>query len=57
MIALIKKLDLNFEIVVAILVGLISFLTGNLSIALISGLVVEQSYGYIKRQKNLQAEN
>lgn len=57
MIALIKKLDLSFGIVVAILVGLISFFTRNLSIALISGLVVEQSYGYIIRRKNLQVEN
>jgi SulP family sulfate permease len=57
MIALIKKLDLNFEIVVAILVGLISFITKNISIALICGLVVEQSYIYIKRRKNLQVEN
>ncbi len=52
MILLIKKLAVNIEIIVALIVGIISFLTRNLSIALITGLIIEQGYRYFQFRKN-----
>ena len=46
MITLLKKLVLRFEIIVALTVGVISFATRNLTIALAVGLILEHSYKY-----------
>ncbi|NOG45544.1 MAG: hypothetical protein HND50_09945 [Calditrichaeota bacterium] len=51
MILLIKKLQINIEIIVALLVGLISFTTRNISIALVIGLLIERGYNYFQQQK------
>jgi SulP family sulfate permease len=51
MILLLKKSTTPAQLVIAILVGLISFLTRNLTIALIVGLIAEKSYIYYKKQK------
>lgn len=56
MILLVKKLPFNIEIVVALIVGLFSFMTRNLSIALITGLIVEQGYKYVQRRKKATIE-
>ena len=46
MITVIKKLALRIEIIVGLAVGIISFATRNLTIALIVGLILEHSYKY-----------
>jgi len=51
MILLIKKLQLNIEIIVALIVGIISFITRNISIALIIGLILERGYNYFQQRK------
>ena len=48
---LIQQLDRKFELSVAILVGIISFATKNLSIALITGLLVEYGYGVYQKKR------
>ncbi len=51
MITVIKKLALRFDVIVAITVGIISFATRNLTIALVAGLILEHSYKfYMNRQ-------
>jgi SulP family sulfate permease len=51
MITVVKKLALRFDIMVAFTVGIISFATRNLTIALVVGLILEHSYQfYLKRQ-------
>ncbi len=52
MVTVIKTLVLPFEIVVALVVSSISFTTRNLTIALLTGLILEKSYNYfLYRQK------
>ncbi len=52
MVTVIKTLVLPFEIVVALVVSSISFTTRNLTIALLTGLILEKSYNYfLHRQK------
>ena len=51
MITVIKKPVLRFEFIVALVVGSISFATRNLTVALVTGLVLERSYQcYMNRQ-------
>lgn len=57
MIMLVKKLGFHIEIVVAFVVGLISFFTRNISVALVAGLALEQSYNYLRKRKKIQLEN
>ncbi len=51
MITLVKKLAFRFEIIIVLTVGIISYATRNLTIAVVAGLVLEHSYKfYLKRQ-------
>lgn len=54
---LVKKLGLSPQLTVAVLVGLISFITRNLTIALIAGLVAEQMIKFINSKKLVNEEN
>ncbi len=56
MIMLVKKLPINIEIIVALIVGIISFASRNLSVALIIGLIVEHGYKFYQTRKNAQLE-
>lgn len=54
MISLVKKLVFRFEIMVALTVGVISYSTRNLSIALLAGLILEHGYKfYLIRQTKI----
>jgi len=47
---LIQKLKIKFEWVIAIIVGIISFATRNLTIALIVGFLIERLYAYYQKR-------
>lgn len=51
MIFLLKKIGTPAQFVVAVIVGIISFATRNISVALIAGLIIERSYLYYKKHK------
>ena len=53
MISLVLKLDTSREIGVALLVGGVSFFTGNLTIAILLGFAVEQGVLWIVRRKKI----
>jgi len=50
MMMLIQKLKIKFEWVIAIIVGIISFATRNLTIALIVGFLIERLYAYYQKR-------
>jgi len=56
MMLLTNKLSTRVEIGIAILVGLISFATRNLSIALIAGFIVERAYAYFQQKVETSPE-
>lgn len=48
----VKKLHLKIEIISALAVGIISFVTNNISIALFAGLSIEHGYKYFAKRSN-----
>lgn len=57
MILMLRKTGFPIQFIVALIVGIISFATKNLTIALVVGLIFERSYVYLKKRKNLKADN
>lgn len=53
MMLLIKELKVKFEWIIAIVVGIISFTTKNLTIALIVGFLIERLYIFYKRKNDV----
>ena len=56
MILLMRKSTGKIQFIVAALVGIISFASRNLTVALLAGLIVEKSYIYYKKNKNVETE-
>jgi hypothetical protein len=56
MMILVQKLNRIDELITAVVVGAISFATRNLSIALIFGLLVEQSFIILQRKQKAREE-
>jgi sulfate permease, SulP family len=56
MILLLRKSTTYMQLIIAVMVGLVSFATRNLSIALLLGIVVERSYIHFKKYKNKQLD-
>ena len=54
MILLLKKSGSRNQLIIAILVGIISFVSRNLTIALLFGLVLEKGYIHFKKRRNEQ---
>ncbi len=50
LIVLVKKLETTTEIIIAVIVGLISFITRNITIALITGILVEHGLTYARKR-------
>ena len=57
MMMLIQKLKIKFEWIIAIVVGIISFATRNLTIALIVGFIIERLYAYFKKRTYAEVEH
>lgn len=56
MVLMLKKTISPLQFVVAFIVGIISFITRNLTIALVVGLIIEKSYIYLKKRREKFSE-
>jgi sulfate permease, SulP family len=54
MILLMRKSTGKIQFIVAALVGIISFVSKNLTVALLAGIIIEKSYIYYKKSKTLK---
>ena len=56
MMIMVRKLSANFHIAVALVVGLTSFFTRNLTVALIAGIILEYGYKFLTNRLKLKLE-